>query len=64
MSDPACIETNKKSSPSALRKTYFVRLFGRCLIFILCILLALIHPEEFTILNGMNFFDRFSVLHP
>ncbi len=48
---------------SKTRKIYFVRLFGRCIVLILCIMLFIYRREEFLIAEGMHFFDRFSVLH-
>ena len=48
---------------SEIRKIYFLRLIGRCIIFLLSILLAVHKPEEFGIVSGMNFFSKFSVLH-
>lgn len=41
---------------SATRKRYFARLVGRCLIFVLCVLLCLFRPGDFAVLDGMNFF--------
>ncbi len=48
---------------SAMRKRYIWRLVGRCLIFILCVLLCVFHPESFAALDGMNFWKSFSPLH-
>lgn len=48
---------------SNLRKAYMIGLVLRCLIFCLCILLFVFHPDEFEILINWNFFGRFSVLH-
>lgn len=48
---------------SKTRKMYFLRLFGRCIILVLTLLLYLYKREEFEILRGMNFFVRFSPLH-
>ena len=39
------------------------RLVGRCLIFILCVIMCITSPESFDILNGMNFWHSFSLLH-
>lgn len=48
---------------SKLRKTYIVRLIGRCVVFVLCIGLCIFKQEEFEILRGTNFFEEFSPLH-
>ena len=48
---------------SKTRKIYFARLVGRCLVLILCILPALYRRDAFSVLEGMNFFRRFSPLH-
>jgi len=48
---------------SATRKRYFVKLAARCAVFVLCIYFGINNPESFEILNGMNFFVEFSLLH-
>jgi len=48
---------------STTRKVYFLRLIGRCIVFILTVLLYVLCPTEFEIIYGVNFFERFSVLH-
>lgn len=48
---------------SKIRKTYFIRLVLRSLIFGLCILLCIFYPDQLKILQGWNFFKQFSVLH-
>ena len=48
---------------SPVRKRYITRLVLRCVVLVLCAVLALFAPEEFDILEGMNFFRRFSLLH-
>ena len=48
---------------SETRKRYFARLVGRCLIFIICLIMCFTHEDEFNILNGMNFFSSFSIFH-
>ncbi len=53
----------KKPAPSVIRKTYIGRLVLRCLIFLACVWLLGVHPEELDILQGWNFFRRLSPLH-
>ena len=48
---------------SEIRKRYFVRLICRIVIFVICFVLCLTRPEDFTVLNGIQFFRRFSPLH-
>ena len=50
-------------SMSAMRKRYTLRLIGRSLIFVLCVLLCVFRPQEFEILQGWNFFRMLSPLH-
>ena len=53
----------KKDTMSATRKRYFGRLVGRCLIFLICLYLAVFQREAFTVLDGLNFFKTLSPLH-
>ena len=46
---------------SPMRKTYIMKLIGRCLALIFCICLALMHPGQFNVLK--DFTDSVSVLH-
>ena len=48
---------------STIRKQYILRLFGRILVLAICGVLALVRPESFSVLYGMNFFQEFSALH-
>lgn len=48
---------------SRTRKIYVARLIGRCLIFILCMGMCAVYREGFAILDGWNFFKKFSPLH-
>ena len=48
---------------SPTRKRYIGRLVGRILILLICAFLCLTFPEGFYILEGMNFFKRFSLFH-
>lgn len=55
---------NRLFSPmSPFRKTYFLRLAGRCAVLLLCALLYLRAPQAFELIHGWNFFDHFSILH-
>ena len=47
---------------SETRKRYFIRLVGRIIIFIGCIVLCF-NSQNFNILNGNNFFKKFNILH-
>lgn len=48
---------------SRTRKIYIARLVWRCLVFVICTLLYLFHPESFAVLNGFQFFKTLSPLH-
>ncbi len=48
---------------SRTRKIYVARLVGRSLIFLLCTLACVFRRGVFTVLEGMNFFRTFSLLH-
>ena len=48
---------------SPTRKSYFIRLIGRILVFILCLIICFIKPNAFNILEGMNFFKEFHIFH-
>ena len=48
---------------SVMRKNYILRLVIRCIIFIACVAMYLARRDVFQILEGMNFFGSFSVLH-
>ena len=48
---------------SKVRKTYMVRFVIRCITLVLCAVLLFVRPQTFDVLDGMNFFNRFSVLH-
>ena len=58
-------ETFKKEKPpvSPLRKKYIARLIARCIVFAACVVLFFLAPEQFDVLNGFNFFKKFSVFH-
>lgn len=46
-----------------MRKKYMLRFVGRVLVLLAAILLYLLHPQSFAVLEGMNFFRQFSLLH-
>ena len=46
-----------------LRRSYIVRLTGRCAVLTGCVFLGILRPSAFELLEGLNFFDSFSVLH-
>ena len=48
---------------SKTRKDYILRLIGRCIVLVLCCRLCFVAPQEFTILDGLNFFSHLSLLH-
>ena len=53
----------KNNFMSKTRKTYFLRLAGRLIVFIFACLMYVINREEFIIADSWNFFGRFSFLH-
>ena len=54
---------SEKEGTSKTRKIYFARLFGRCVVLLLCVLLFVFRKGEFQIAEDMCFFERFSPLH-
>ncbi len=52
-----------KQPVSKVRKVYIARLVGRCGILMASIFLWLLKREPFEVLEGMNFFQKFSVFH-
>ena len=48
---------------SKTRKIYFLRLAGRIAAFALGLLLLFLSPEQFSVIEGIGFFSRFSWLH-
>ncbi len=52
-----------KEPMSKVRKKYFVKLVFRFIVFVLCLLLLIFKPEEFSIIERGEFFERFSLLH-
>ena len=50
-------------SCSIMRKNYILRFVGRVFVLLAAIGVYIIHPASFSILEGMNFFRKFSILH-
>lgn len=48
---------------SKTRKVYMARLVLRCAVLLVCAALYVLRPEVFAVLQGWNFFRRFSILH-
>lgn len=48
---------------SKIRQIYFVRLFLRIAILIATVVLLFVAPMQFEILEGWNFFKKFSIFH-
>ena len=48
---------------SETRRRYFLRLAGRILVLIGCGVLVAVYPESYGVLEGMNFFRQFNLLH-
>ncbi len=48
---------------SETRKRYILRLVGRCVVLVICLALYFLRPQEFDILEGMNFFKSPSIFH-
>ena len=57
------METHPRQPMSRMRKIYTARLVGRCLVLAACAAVAIIRPEEFSIIGPGMFFRRFSPLH-
>ena len=53
----------KKTPMSRLKKSYIARFVGRIAIFIASVVLFFAYPEQFDVLDGMNFFKSFSLFH-
>ena len=48
---------------SETRRIYFARLFGRLIIFFISVLVFIYDREEFELIKGWGFFEKFSLLH-
>lgn len=55
--------THPKEPMSKIRRTYFARLVGRCVVLALSIVIYIIRPEWLNVLNEDYFFREFSPLH-
>ena len=52
-----------KTPMSKTRRNYIIRLVGRCVILVLCVLYFIFVPDAKDVLYGMNFFRELSPLH-
>ena len=52
-----------RAANSALRIAYIWRLVGRIIVLMICAAIYVWRPEELAILNGMSFFQQFSIFH-
>lgn len=57
------MKNSTKTPMSITRKRYIMKLIGRCLTLIGCALLWVFHRQSFDVIEGMNFFKNFSILH-
>lgn len=48
---------------SKFRKLYLAKFFFRCFIFVAFVALFFFYPEQFDVMEGLNFFKKFSLLH-
>ena len=48
---------------SKIRKRYVYRLVGRIMVFLCCIFVCVFAPQEYAILEGLNFFEKLSPFH-
>lgn len=58
-----CSNIGTRPPTSPLRKRYIARLIGRCIVLVLSVVLYFTAPDKFDILDGFNFFGRFSIFH-
>ena len=56
-------ETQIKKEPSELRKRYIIRFIGRIIVLVIATLLFFFKRDEFDVLEGFNFFRKFSLFH-
>ena len=50
-------------SCSIMRKNYILRFVGRVFVLLAAVGVYIVHPASFSILDGMNFFRKVSILH-
>ena len=48
---------------SKTRGIYFLRLIGRIVVFIVAVLIYIFDKEKFNIVEGLNFFNKFTPVH-
>lgn len=53
----------KKTGMSKTRGVYFLRMIGRIIVLIVAIILYISDKNAFSVAEGFNFFDEFSLLH-
>ena len=59
--DTQVVPYGVKRKTSPMRKTYILKLIGRCIVLVFCVWLGLLRPQEYDILT--DFSGRFSILH-
>jgi len=57
------MQTESENTVSKTRKIYFGKLYGRCVILLLCIFAYITDKTQFSMIEGMGFFAGFSPLH-
>ena len=59
--DTNVVPYTAKGKTSPMRKAYFLKFTGRCIVLVFCVALGVLRPQEFDILQ--DFTGRFSILH-
>ena len=54
---------NEKYRNPALRRKYIIRFIGRCVVLLISVLLFIFRKDQFEVLDGWNFFKKFSIFH-
>lgn len=62
-SEKTKMKSKRKIPISDTRKRYCLRLVARCIILAVSVFVAISYSEIYDILDGMNFFSKFSPLH-
>ena len=57
------VDVFKWGGMSPMRKNYFLKLAFRCFALVFSAVLCGVKPETFDVMEGMNFFKKFSILH-